>query len=82
MLFNPLFGDISHLTATDLETKISDLTKKYFIAARSGNSSLCEQILVSIEAFKQELRIKNASANKVSTRNGDQNFDDLINVNK
>jgi hypothetical protein len=82
MLFNPLLTDISHLTAPDMETKISELTKKYFIAARTGNSYLCEQILVVIESYKQELAAKNAAANKVATRNGDQNFDDLINVNK
>jgi hypothetical protein len=82
MLFNPLLGDVSSLTSVELESKISELTKKYFIAARSGNGHLCQQILVAIEGFKQELAAKNAVANKVATRNGDANFDDLINVNK
>jgi len=82
MLFNPLLGDVSRLTAPELDNKISELTKKYFIAARTGNSHLCEQILVTIEAFKQELSAKNAAAMKVATSKGDKDLDDLINVNK
>lgn len=82
MMFNPLLGNVSHLSAIDLDSKISELTRKYFIASRSGNGNLCQQILVVIEGYKQELSIKNAAANKISTKNGDQNFDDLINVNK
>jgi len=82
MNFNPLLADLSAVSAEEVEKKISELTRKYFIASRSGNGHLCEQILVTIEAYKQELRIKNAAANKVVTRNGDKEFDDLINVNK
>jgi|APCry1669192269_1035402.scaffolds.fasta_scaffold07898_3 hypothetical protein len=82
LTYNPLFNDVSDLSAEQLDSKISELTRKYFIAARSGNSGLCQQILVAIEGFKQELSAKNAKAMSVATRNGDKNFDDLINVNK
>jgi hypothetical protein len=82
MLFNPLLGDVSSLTASELDAKVSELTKKYFIASRAGNGHLCEQILVTIEAFKQELSAKNAAAMRIATSKGDKDLDDLINVNK
>jgi hypothetical protein len=81
-MFNPLLGDIQNLSVEELELKISELTRKYFIAARSGNSGLAQQVLVAVEGYRQELSSKHAAANKVATRNGDKNFDDLIHVNK
>jgi hypothetical protein len=81
-MFNPLLSDISASSAEEIETTISELTRKYFIAARSGNSGLAQQVLMTIEVYKQELAAKYAAASKVATRNGDKNFDDLIHVNK
>jgi hypothetical protein len=80
-MFHPLLPSTSDLTAAELENKVNDLTKKYWIAARSGNGGLCGQILVALEAYKFELQNKNLNNNKIPTRNGDTDLDGLININ-
>ena len=35
-MFNPLLQDLSKIKTEELDTKITDLMQKYFIAARSG----------------------------------------------
>jgi hypothetical protein len=80
-MFHPLLPNTANLTIAELENKINELTKKYWIAARSGNGGLCEQILVALEAHKFELQNKNLNNNKIPTRNGDTDLDGLINVN-
>jgi hypothetical protein len=79
-MFNPLLQDLTDLKPTDLENKISELSKKYFISARSGNSSLCEQILVILEAHKMELQKRNIEASKLQPKNSNDSLDSLINV--
>lgn len=79
-MFNPLLPDLTELKTSDLENKISQLSKNYWIAARSGNSSLCEQILVVLESYKYELQVKNLAATKIPTKSGDTGLDDLINI--
>jgi hypothetical protein len=79
-MFNPLLPDLTDLKPTDLETKISELSKKYFIAARSGNSAVCEQILVILEAHKMELQKRNIEASKLQPKNSNDSLDSLINV--
>jgi hypothetical protein len=79
-MFNPLLPDLSELKTTELENKISELSKKYWIAARSGNGALCEQILVVLESYKYELQSKNLAANKIPTKSGETGLDDLINI--
>ena len=80
-MFHPLLPSTSDLTAAELENKVNDLTKKYWISARSGNGGLCDQILVALEAYKFELQNKNLNNNKIPTRNGDTDLDGLININ-
>jgi hypothetical protein len=80
-MFHPLLPNIADLTPAELENKINDLTKKYWIAARSGNGGLCDQILVALESYKFELQNKNLNNNKIPTRNGDADLDGLININ-
>jgi len=80
-MFHPLLPNIADLSPAELENKINDLTKKYWIAARSGNGGLCDQILVALESYKFELQNKNLNNNKIPTRNGDADLDGLININ-
>jgi len=80
-MFHPLLPNTADLTPAELENKINDLTKKYWIAARSGNGGLCNQILVALESYKFELQNKNLNNNKIPTRNGDADLDELININ-
>jgi hypothetical protein len=80
-MFHPLLPNTANLTAVELENKVNELTKKYWIAARSGNGGLCDQILMALEAYKSELQTKNSNINKIPTQNGGVDLDGLININ-
>lgn len=77
-MFNPLLPDLSAIKNEDLENKITELMQKYFIAARSGMGSVCEQITVILEAYKDEQRRRHAqSSQKLINQN--KHLDDYIN---
>ena len=79
-MFNPLLPDLSPLKNEDVDNKITELMKKYSIAARSGQGAVCNQIAVILECYKDEQRRRQAQANKkLSEQN--INLDDFINVN-
>lgn len=78
-MFNPLLQDLSKIKNEDLELKITELMKKYMIAAKSGQGGVCQQISIIIEAYKDEQKKRYAeSSKKLATQNKD--FDDYINV--
>lgn len=77
-MFNPLLQDLSTLKNEDIDNKINELMKKYFIAASSGQGMVCEQISVILDAFKEEQRRRHAEANKKLVEKN-RNLDDLIN---
>lgn len=79
-MFNPLVADLSALKISEIETKISELSKNYFIAANSGNSGLAQQVLVLLDQYRMELQTRNLQTSKVPTTSGDTNLDDLINI--
>lgn len=78
-MFNPLLSDLSKIKNEDLELKITELLKKYTIAAKFGQGGVCQQISVVLEAYKDEQKRRYAeSAKKLA--NQSKNFDDYINV--
>lgn len=78
-MFNPLLPDITKIKNEDLENKITELMQKYFIAARSGQGIVCQQISVILEAYRQEQSYRHITASqKISSQN--KNLDDYINV--
>jgi hypothetical protein len=79
-MFNPLIPDLSELKTTDLEAKINELSKKYYIAARSGNGHLANQLVVAIDMYRAELQAKNLAASKAAMQSGNKDLDDLIKV--
>lgn len=78
-MFNPLLPDLSNLKNEDIDNKITELMKKYFIAARSGQGAVCQQISVILEAYKQEQHARHIKANQ-KLANQNKNLDDYINV--
>ena len=80
-MFNPLIPNLSELKTVDLENKINELGKKYFIAAQSGNSGLAQQVLVALDQYRQELYARNMATTKIPTKMGDTDIDDLIKIN-
>jgi len=78
-MYNPLLPDISKLKNEDLENKINELMRKYFIAARSGQGMVCQQINVILESYKLEQSRRYAESNKQVIQQN-KNLDDFINV--
>lgn len=74
---HPLVNDLSSLKDSELEEKISELTKKYFI---SHNFELQQQIAMVLDDYKSELakRQRDAYDKMMNSRNKD--LDKLINV--
>lgn len=79
-MYNPLLPDISKVKDNELETKINELSKKYFIAAKMGHGAICEQINHAIDLYKQELQKRHYDNIQKVIKKQDRNFDDLINV--
>lgn len=74
---HPLINDLSNIKDSELELKISELTRKYF---SSYNPSVQSQIVMILESYKEELgrRQQLAYEKMMNTRNKD--LDKLIKV--
>ena len=80
-MFHPLLPDLTEIKDQDLENKITELTSKYYIAARYGNGAVCSQIAIVIEQYKEELQKRHQEKlNKLSGKNQNKDLDDLINI--
>ena len=52
---HPLEQDLSGLKDSEIENKLLELQKKYFIAARLGNKDLLTQLAIFVNIYKQEM---------------------------
>lgn len=74
---HPLADDMSSLKDGELESKISDLTKKYFMTSNTGIKS---QIASLLENYRNELSTRRSAEWKKMTENRDKGLDKLINI--
>jgi hypothetical protein len=74
---HPLAGDMASLKDGELESKISDLTKKYFMTSNPGIKS---QIATLLENYRNELATRRSAEWKKMIENRDKGLDKLINV--
>jgi hypothetical protein len=51
---HPLLNNLDNLSTEQLQEKISELTKKLGIAARSGNGHLCNQLRMALESYQNK----------------------------
>jgi hypothetical protein len=74
---HPLVSDLDTLKNADIEAKINDLTKKYFMTSNYGVQNQISSIL---DVYKEELATRQRAEwqNAVETRN--KGLDKLINV--
>ena len=79
-MFHPLVNDFSKLKDNELESKILDLSKKYHIAARSGQGSVCSQILLILESMKEEMYARHKKSLENLNKKNNEDIDGLINV--
>jgi hypothetical protein len=74
---HPLAGDMSSLKDGEIETKISDLTKKYFM---TNNTGIKAQIATLLENYRNELSARRSAEWRKMVENRDKGLDKLINV--
>jgi len=80
-MFNPLFEDASKLKDQDLDARITDLSRKYHIAARMGQGSAANQIAMALDMYRSEQNTRHMKATQKIAEKQNQDLDDLINVN-
>lgn len=76
-MLHPLGQDLSTLKDTELEQKIMELSRKYFIA---NNPMLKEQIVNMLDAYKVELSDRRSRVLNQEYQNREKGLDDLIKV--
>lgn len=79
-MFHPLLNDLTLLKDAELESRMTDLNKKYSIALRSGNGQMAQQIAVVLEALRDEGSRRQAEATKKLLQKQNKDLDGLINV--
>lgn len=77
-MFNPLVDSFSDLTDAEVEGKIIELQRKYFL---TNNPSLQQQIATILEMYKEEARARRAREyQRQVEQNGNEGLDNLINI--
>ena len=76
---HPLIHDIDGLSVEELQSRISDLTKKLSWATRTGNGQLAGQIRMALETFQNKYRQRMDEIYAKSNQKG-QDFSDRIDI--
>jgi hypothetical protein len=79
-MFNPLLEDLTQLKDADLESRMTDLNKKYSIALRVGNSALAQQVAMVLESLREETVRRQYEASKKLMSKQNKDLDGLINI--
>ena len=66
---HPLITDADSLTIEQLQTKVTDLTKKLSWAHRSGNAFLTQQVRMALETYQNKLRQRQQEEWEKNTKN-------------
>lgn len=77
---HPLINNIDSLTSEELQTKISELTKKLSWASRSGNANLVGQIRMALETFQNKYREKQQAIYDAAAAKGGPDYSDRIDI--
>jgi len=76
-MFHPFEGDLSLLKDNEVEDRLQNLTKKYFVAQKLGNAEMLTQLSTFVTIYRQELSRRYQSKLQSQT---DRDLDQLINV--
>ena len=74
---HPLVNDLSSLKDGEIEAKIQELTKKYFM---SHNYELQHQVGMVLETYKEELAKRQQAIYEKMMNSRNKDLDKLINV--
>jgi hypothetical protein len=75
---HPLAEDFSKLKDAEVETRIQDLSKKYF---QTQNPSVKQQIAIFLDIYRAELSVRRAKSLEQLHQKRDKDLDSLIKVN-
>jgi hypothetical protein len=76
---HPLVGNLENLKEQEIHSKISDLTKKYFM---THNPEVQSQIANMLDEYRNELGARNAKLwQQQMENNSNKGLDKLININ-
>lgn len=76
-MFHPLAEDYSQLKDAEIEARVQDLSRKYFMA---NNPAVKQQIAVFIDIYKNELSVRRAKQLEQLYQKRDKDLDKLIKV--
>jgi len=77
-MFHPLQEDLSQLKDPELDQKVQEVTRKYFMAQRLGNAQLLTQLQTFVNIYRDEQRRRLLTKNQNNKL--DDDLDQLINV--
>jgi hypothetical protein len=75
-MFHPLISDLTEFKDQEIENKLIELNKKFYVAARFGNQDLLTQLSTVITIYREELGKRHAQ----KLKNADGDLGQLINV--
>jgi hypothetical protein len=75
-MFHPLIGELTEFKDQEIENKLIELNKKFYVAARFGNQDLLTQLSTVITIYREELAKRHAQ----KLKNADGDLGQLINV--
>ena len=75
---HPLVNNLSELKISDLELKIAELGKKYFM---TNNHDVQLQILSVLNTYQEELGVRRDIEWQKMSENREKGLDKLININ-
>jgi hypothetical protein len=75
---HPLSGDLSVFKDAEIESKISDLTRKYFM---TQNPILQQQISTVLNDYNEEMSKRRQAALAKLMKMADKSLDNLVKVN-
>jgi hypothetical protein len=74
---HPLAEDFSELKDAEIEARVQDLTKKYFM---TQNAAIQRQVGMFLDMYKAELHHRRTSAWQKEYQRRNKDLDNLINV--
>ena len=75
---HPLAGDLSQFKDSEIESKINDLTRKYF---STHNFELQQQVAMMLDTYKSEMANRRLREYEKMMNSRNKDLDKLINVN-
>ncbi len=76
-MIHPLAEDFSQLKDAEVENRLQDLSKKYWM---TNNPSVRQQMSILIGLYREELSVRRQKTLQQQYQNRDKGLDKLINV--